>query len=124
MIRYIEKKVEEIKKLAIHKEGVVSETKRQLIKEAKRLNNDNLSYRKIAQLLGLHRKTVAIYIKNEECQIITGRSTRRNYSLYLNDIIEGYYKRKYLSEIYNTIKSKGFNGSKRGLTARFSSVFK
>jgi predicted transcriptional regulator len=120
----LEKEIEGIKKLAIHTEGVVSESKRQLIKEVKKLNNENLSGRKIAKLLGIHKKTVAKYIKNEECQIITGRSPRNNYSLYLDDIIEGYCKGKYLSEIYNTIKTKGFNGSQRGLTARFSRLFK
>lgn len=120
----LEKEIEEIKKLAIHTEGVVSESKRLLIKEVKKLNNENLSGRKIAKLLGIYKRTVAKYIINEECQIITGRSPRKNYSLYLDDIIEGYCKGKYLSEIYNIIKIKGFNGSQRGLTARFSRLFK
>lgn len=80
--------------------------------------------RSIARILNLDFRTVRKYIHMEKDQILTIRKTFVDYTVYLDDLIEGYRKGESLSLIFRRIKIKGFKGSLRGLTIRFGKLYK
>ncbi len=100
------------------------ENKCALIKRARDLNKENYSMRSIARILHLDFRTVRKYIHMEKDQILTIRKTFVDYTVYLDDLIEGYRKGESLSLIFRRIKIKGFKGSLRGLTIRFGRLYK
>lgn len=95
-----------------------------LIKRARDLDKRNYSMRSIARILNLDFRTVRKYIHMEKDQILTIRKTFVDYTVYLDDLIEGYRKGESLSLIFRRIKIKGFKGSLRGLTIRFGKLYK
>lgn len=102
----------------------IDENKNTLIEKAKDLYRNNYSIRSISQILKLNFRTARKYVQVDNAQIFTVRRTFIDYTGYLDDLIEGYRKGESLPFIFRKIKMKGFQGSLRGLTMRFSKLYK
>jgi transposase len=100
------------------------ENKSSLIRRVRDLYKENYSMRSIAQILQIDFRTVHKYIHMEKDQILTIRKTFVNYTMYLDDLIDGFRKGESISLIFRRIKEKGFKGSLRGLTIRFGKLYK
>lgn len=94
-----------------------------ILETIKKMKKDGYSISKISRTLNIDRKTVSKYIGMNKINT-TYRKTKIDYTSYLNDIISGYSNGDSLSQIFRVIDKKGFKGSLRGLTVRFSAVFK
>jgi transposase len=115
--------IQQIVNLTYGGAGVLKETKKDLILKVKEFHKRGYPKNRIARMLGLNFRTVYKYIHNDLSQIDTLSNPRVNYSEYLEDLIAGYCQGEKLSVIYRSIKQKGFQGTQRGLTARFGAVF-
>lgn len=102
---------------------VLNEQRKNLILKAKELYEKGYSKCMVAKILNLNFRTVHKYIDNDLNQINTGANPRIDYSIYLEDLITGYSQGETLSVVYRKMKKKGFQGSQRGLNARFRRIY-
>ena len=103
---------------------VLNEQRKNLILKAKELYEKGYSKCMVAKILNLNFRTVHKYIDNDLNQINTGANPRIDYSSYLEDLITSYSQGEKLSVVYRKMKNKGFQGSQRGLNARFGTIYK
>lgn len=115
--------IQRIVDLACGGKSVVKEQKKDLILKAKQLYEEGHSKCMVAKILNLNFRTVSKYIDNDPDHINTGSNPRIDYSSYLEDLTTGFCQGEKLSVIYRRMKKKGFQGTQRGLSARFGTIY-